>query len=109
MIATTPYYPAEFRDNLAKTLCAAPFATDVIDAPTQRDILPPSAPGVKASELIFPTGTTAMPRPRKDARTICKAWKASPSIAPSERSVQNVQLGHAQLVAGAHRDFARTI
>jgi hypothetical protein len=52
MIATAPYYRREFRENLAEDVCAAPFATNVIDAPISARYFTALAPGLKVSGLI---------------------------------------------------------
>jgi len=106
MIATTPHYQPEFSDNLAEDACAAPFATDVIDAPISARYFTSLAPGLKASGLISRPAPRQMPRteegcqdnlPSIEGLTV-ESHRANDHSKTPSRATRN-------LLAGAHRDL----
>ena len=106
MIATAPYYRREFREKLAEDVCAAPFATDVIDAPISARYSTAPAPGLKVSGLISRPASRETPRteegcqddlPSMEGLTV-ESRRAHEQSKTSSRATRN-------LLAGAHRDL----
>jgi CheY-like chemotaxis protein len=106
MIATTPYYQPEFRDNLAEDVCAAPFATDVIDAPISARYFTSLAPGVKASELISRPAPRQMPRTEEGCQDNLQSMEGL-TVESRRANDQSKTSSWAtrNLLAGAHRDL----
>ena len=77
LIATAPYRQSEFREDLAEYVCAAPLATDVIDAAIAAEHFNASASALKAAGLRSRTAPGGSPGPAKDGRTTWQAWKGS--------------------------------
>ena len=62
LITTAPYYPSEFREDLAEYVGAAPLATDVIDAAIAAEHINAPASGLKAAGLSSRTAPRGKPR-----------------------------------------------
>ena len=106
MIATAPYYQPEFRENLAEDVCAAPFATDVIDAPISARYFTALAPGLKASGLISRPAPREMPRTEEgcqDDLTSMEGLTVESRRAHDQSKTASRARRH--LLAGAHRDL----
>jgi CheY-like chemotaxis protein len=106
LIATAPYYPPEFRENLAEDVCASPFATDVIDAPMSARYFTALAPGLKPSELT--SRPTLKEIPRTEERCQHDVTSVEGLAVESRRPYdQSKTAGRAtrHLLAGAHRDL----
>ena len=106
LITTAPYYQSGFRENLSEDVCAAPFATDVIDASAPAKYFTTLAPGLKGTGLISRPAPRKMPRTGEgcqDDLTSVEGLTVE-SRRPYDQS-KMASRARRHLLAGAHRDL----
>jgi CheY-like chemotaxis protein len=103
LIATAAYRQSEFREDFAEYVCAAPLATDVIDAAIAGEHLNGPASALKAAGLRSRTAARGKPR-------ASEGWQGD--LASGEgltvalrRTRDRSETARARLLAGAHRDL----
>jgi CheY-like chemotaxis protein len=106
MIATAPYYPLEFREKFAEDVCAAPLATDVIDAPIAARYFIARAPGLNASGLISRPAPREMPRTENGCQDDLTSMEGL-TVGSRRPRYQSKTSSRARrnLLAAAHRDL----
>ena len=103
LIATAAYRQSEFREDFAEYVCAAPLATDVIDAAIAGEHFNGPASALKAAGLRSRTAARGKPR-------ASEGWQGD--LASGEgltgalrRARDRSETARARLLAGAHRDL----
>ena len=84
LIATAPYRQSEFREDFAEYICAAPLATDGIDATIAAGHSNAPASALRAGETEFPNGPMGKaPYQRRMAGRPGKRGRAHRRLAPN--------------------------
>ena len=102
LIATGPYLQSEFREDFAEYICAAPLATDGIDATIAAEQFSAPASALNAAGLRSRTAPRGKPR-----ISGCQDDLASVEVLPVtwRRARDRSETARARLLAGAHRDL----
>src|SRR6266853_1986444 len=106
LIATTPYRQSEFREGLAEYVCAAPLATDAINAAIAAGQLNAPASALKAAELRSRKAPRGKPRTSEG----CQDDRASVegltvALRQARDRSETASRARRLLLAGAHRDL----
>src|SRR6266853_2484894 len=106
LIATTPYLQSEFREGLAEYVCAAPLATDAINAAIAAGQLNAPASALKAAELRSRKAPRGKPRTSEG----CQDDRASVegltvALRQARDRSETASRARRLLLAGAHRDL----
>jgi CheY-like chemotaxis protein len=106
VIAMAPYHQPEFREKPAEDDCAAPFATDVIDAPISAGHFTALASGPKASGLTSRPAPPEMPRTQAGCQDDLTNMDGL-TVGSRRAHDQSKTSGRARrnLLAGAHREL----
>jgi CheY-like chemotaxis protein len=103
-IATAPHFQPAAREQLAEGLGAAPFATDVIDAPISARYFTALARGLKASGLISRPARREMPRTEEGDDLTSTERLTVDSRRPYDQ-FKSSSRARRNLLAEAHRDL----
>src|SRR5882762_1251457 len=103
LIATAPYRQAEFREHLAEYACAAPLATDDINAAIAARRLNAPASALKAAGL---RSRTAKPRTSEGGQDdLASVEGLTVALRQARDRSETASRARRPLLAGAHRDL----
>jgi CheY-like chemotaxis protein len=106
LIATAPYYQSEFREDLAEYVCAAPLATDVIDAAIAAGHFNAPASALKAAGLRSRTAPRGKPRTSEGCQDdLASVEGLTVALRRARDRSETASRARRPLLAGAHRDL----
>src|SRR6266699_2673584 len=106
LIATAPYRQSEFREGLAEYVCAAPLATDAINAAIAAGQFNAPASALKATELRSRTAPRGKPRTSEGCQDDLASVEAlTVALRQAHDRSETASRARRSLLAGAHRDL----
>jgi CheY-like chemotaxis protein len=106
LIATVPYRQSEFREDLAEYVCAAPLATDVIDAAIAAGHFNAPASALKAAGLRSRTAPRGKPRTSEGCQDdLASVEGLTVALRRARDRSETASRARRPLLAGAHRDL----
>jgi CheY-like chemotaxis protein len=106
LIATAPYRQSEFREDFAEYICAAPLATDGIDATIAAEHFNAPASALKAAGLRSRTAPRGKPRTSEGWQDNLASVEGLTVALPRARDrSETASRARRHLLAGAHRDL----
>ena len=106
LIATAPYRQSEFREGLAEYVCAAPLATDAINAAIAAGQFNAPAAALKAAELRSRTVPRGKPRTSEGCQDDLASVEAlTVALRQARDRSETASRARRSLLAGAHRDL----
>src|SRR6267143_312042 len=106
LIATAPYRQSEFREGLAEYVCAAPLATDAINAAIAAGQFNAPASALKAAELRSRTVPRGKPRTSEGCQDDLASVEAlTVALRQARDRSETASRARRSLLAGAHRDL----
>src|SRR5438132_1157834 len=106
LIATAPYRQSEFREGLAEYVCAAPLATDDINAGIAAGQFNAPASALKATELRSRTAPRGKPRTSEGCQDDLASVEAlTVALRQAHDRSETASRARRSLLAGAHRDL----
>jgi len=106
LIATTPYRQSEFREGLAEYVCAAPLATDAINAAIAAGQLNAPASALKAAELRSRKAPRGKPRTSEGCQDdLASVEGLTVALRQARDRSETASRARRLLLAGAHRDL----
>src|ERR1700716_1371104 len=106
LIATAPYRQAEFREGLAEYVCAAPLATDAINAAIAAGQFNAPASALKAAELRSRTAPRGKLRTSEGCQDdLASVEGLTVALRRARDRSETASRARRPLLAGAHRDL----
>ena len=106
LIATAPYRQSEFHEDLAEYACAAPLATDDINAAIAAGQFNAPASALKAAELRSRTAPRGKPRTSEGCQNdLASVEGLTVALRQARDRSETASRARRPLLAGAHRDL----
>src|SRR6266550_725080 len=106
LIATAPYRQSEFHEDLAEYACAAPLATDDINAAIAAGQFNAPASALKAAELRSRTAPRGKPRTSGGCQNdLASVEGLTVALRRARDRTETASRARRPLLAGAHRDL----
>src|SRR6267154_2030535 len=106
LIATTPYRQSEFREGLSEYVCAAPLATDAINAAIAAGQLNAPASALKAAELRSRKAPRGKPRTSEGCQDdLASVEGLTVALRQARDRSETASRARRPLLAGAQRDL----